>query len=64
MARLAPPLRPATEADAPVLAVLMNEASHGLSLHAWTADGREPAAIRGRSAPRCRRRGPARGSGR
>jgi ribosomal protein S18 acetylase RimI-like enzyme len=31
----APPLRPATEADAPVLAVLMNEASHGLSLHAW-----------------------------
>lgn len=35
MARLTPPLRPATEADAPVLAVLMNEASHGLSLHAW-----------------------------
>ena len=58
-----PPLRPASEADAPVLAVLMNEASHGLSLHGWTADGRSPAPTPGRSGPRCRRRGPARGSG-
>jgi ribosomal protein S18 acetylase RimI-like enzyme len=33
--RLDPPLRLATEADAPILAVLLNEASHGLSLHAW-----------------------------
>jgi ribosomal protein S18 acetylase RimI-like enzyme len=36
MLRLVFPLRPATEADAAVLAVLMNEASHGLSLYAWT----------------------------
>jgi ribosomal protein S18 acetylase RimI-like enzyme len=36
MLRLAPPLRPAGEADAAVLAVLINEASHGLALHAWT----------------------------
>ena len=32
---LDPPLRMATEADAPVLAALVNEASHGLALHAW-----------------------------
>jgi ribosomal protein S18 acetylase RimI-like enzyme len=35
MVPLDPPLRLATEADAPVLAVLHNEASHGLVLHAW-----------------------------
>jgi ribosomal protein S18 acetylase RimI-like enzyme len=33
--RLDPPLRLATEADAPVLAVLHNEGSHGLALHVW-----------------------------
>jgi ribosomal protein S18 acetylase RimI-like enzyme len=36
MPGLDPPFRPAVEADGPALAVLMNEASHGLSLHAWT----------------------------
>jgi ribosomal protein S18 acetylase RimI-like enzyme len=34
--RLEPPLRPGTDADAAVLAALINEASHGLALHAWT----------------------------
>jgi len=34
--RLEPPFRTALEADAPVLAILMNEASHGLSLYVWT----------------------------
>lgn len=33
--RLAPPFRPAGEADAPILAVLMNEATYGLALHGW-----------------------------
>jgi ribosomal protein S18 acetylase RimI-like enzyme len=36
MLRLAPPLRLAGEADAPRLAILINEAAHGLALHAWT----------------------------
>ena len=36
MLRLEPPFRTAVEADGAALAVLMNEASHGLSLHAWT----------------------------
>jgi ribosomal protein S18 acetylase RimI-like enzyme len=35
VARLDPPLRLATEADAPVLAVLNDEAAHGLALHGW-----------------------------
>jgi ribosomal protein S18 acetylase RimI-like enzyme len=34
--RFDPPVRPATEADGPALAVFINEASHGLSLYAWT----------------------------
>jgi len=36
MLRLDPPFRTAVEADATALATLMNEASHGLSLYAWT----------------------------
>jgi ribosomal protein S18 acetylase RimI-like enzyme len=36
MLRLDPPFRTAVEADGPTLAVLMNEAAHGLSLYAWT----------------------------
>ena len=35
MLRLEPPFRSAVEADGPVLAALINEASHGLSLYAW-----------------------------
>lgn len=36
MIPLKPPLRPATEADAPQLAELVNMAGHGLPLHVWT----------------------------
>jgi ribosomal protein S18 acetylase RimI-like enzyme len=42
---LVPPLRPATEADAPALADLVNFAGHGLPLHFWTraaAPGQDP----------------------
>jgi ribosomal protein S18 acetylase RimI-like enzyme len=35
MAPLTPPLRLATEADGPVLAALLEAASHGLASHAW-----------------------------
>jgi ribosomal protein S18 acetylase RimI-like enzyme len=35
LVRLDPPLRLATEADAPALAVLNDEASHGIALYAW-----------------------------
>jgi ribosomal protein S18 acetylase RimI-like enzyme len=48
MLRLAPPLRLAREADAPRLAILINEAAHGLALHAWTRSaepGGDPWAI-------------------
>ena len=58
MVRLDPPLRLATEADAPVLAVLNNEASHGLSLHAWrlmAEPGADPWAV-GNRAPVARGR--------
>jgi ribosomal protein S18 acetylase RimI-like enzyme len=36
MFRPSPPFRPAGEADAPTLAILINEASHGLAHYAWT----------------------------
>lgn len=45
MLGLDPPLRLATEADGPVLAALIDHASHGLALHAWrgmTEDGGDP----------------------
>lgn len=45
MIALDPPFRRATAADAPVLAVLVNEAGHGMPLHLWTSmagDGGDP----------------------
>jgi hypothetical protein len=48
MLRLAPPLRLARETDAPRLALLIDEAAHGLAVHAWTRSaepGGDPWAI-------------------
>ncbi len=45
MIPLAPPFRPATDADAAALAELVNFAGHGLPLHFWTlaaAPGQDP----------------------